>query len=47
MLLRVRGIALDGAARERILGEQDPDRLDRWIARAATCMTIAELLAEP
>jgi hypothetical protein len=46
-LLGARGMAPDGATRERILGERDPARLDRWIVRAATHATIAEVLAEP
>jgi hypothetical protein len=33
-----------GAARERILRECDPHRLDRWIARAATASTLAAVL---
>ena len=32
-----------GAARERIEGERDPLRLDRWITRAATASTLAEV----
>lgn len=43
-LLAVRGVALDRAQRERILGESDPARLGRWIARAAVCASAAELL---
>jgi len=35
-----------GAARERIVVERDPHRLDRWIARAATASTLAEVLDE-
>jgi hypothetical protein len=31
-------------ARDRIVGERDPQRLDRWIARAATASTLAEVL---
>ena len=31
-------------ARERILRECEPQRLDRWIARAATAATLAEVL---
>jgi len=46
-LLAARGIALDGATRARILAERDPDRLERWTARGATCATAAELFAEP
>ena len=45
VLLTGRGIALDDATRERILGERDPQRLDRWILRAATCATLAEWLS--
>jgi Uma2 family endonuclease len=33
-----------GAARDRIVAERDPHRLDRWIARAATASTLAEVL---
>src|SRR4051812_49525290 len=32
--LRVRGIAVPDTARERILAEQDPARLERWQERA-------------
>jgi Uma2 family endonuclease len=46
-LIGARGIALDGAARARLLAERDPARLEQWIARAATCTTAAELFAEP
>jgi Uma2 family endonuclease len=46
-MLGARGIAIDGASRERILGEIDVSRLDRWIARAVTCAVIAELFDEP
>ena len=33
-----------GAARERIVQERDSYRLDRWIARAATASTLADVL---
>jgi Uma2 family endonuclease len=33
-----------GAARERIVRERDPHRLDRWITRAATASTLADVL---
>jgi hypothetical protein len=46
VLLTARGIAVDGATRERILGERDAQQLDRWVVRAASCATLAELLAE-
>ena len=44
-ILAAREIDLDSAARERILRERDPQRLDRWIVRAAISATIAEVLA--
>lgn len=47
VLLEVRGIALDTTTRERILAERDPACLERWIARAGTYGTIAEVFAEP
>jgi hypothetical protein len=46
VLLTARDIALDSATRERILGERDVQQLDRWIVRAATCATLAELLTD-
>jgi len=46
-LLAARGVSLDREEREQILGERDPARLERWIARAIACTSAAELLAEP
>jgi Uma2 family endonuclease len=46
VLLTARGIALDSATRERLLGERDAQQLDRWIVRAASCATLAELLTD-
>jgi hypothetical protein len=46
-LLDALGVPVDADARERILGERDPARIDRWIARAAIHRTTAELFAEP
>jgi len=43
VVLAARGIELS-AARERIVGERDPGQLDRWIARAATASTLADVL---
>ena len=45
-ILAARDIALDSAARERIVRERDPERLDLWIARAAVAEVIAEVLTE-
>jgi hypothetical protein len=45
-LLVAREIWLDPAARDRILAEPDPQRLDHWIVRAASCTSITELFDE-
>jgi hypothetical protein len=46
-ILTLRGLALDETARARIFCERDLEQLDGWVARALSCTTIAELLAEP
>jgi Uma2 family endonuclease len=46
-VLALRKLSVDDTARERILGERDLVRLERWLARAMTCATLAELFAEP
>jgi hypothetical protein len=46
VLLAARGVAVDSATRERIVAERDLQRLDRWIARAASCATADELFAD-
>jgi predicted transposase/invertase (TIGR01784 family) len=46
-VLRVRGIAVPDAARERILAEKDPARLERWHERAIVATSLAEVLDEP
>jgi hypothetical protein len=46
-VLRVRGIAVPDAVRERVLAEKDPDRLERWLERAILAATAAEVLDEP
>ncbi|WP_437302274.1 hypothetical protein [Sorangium sp. So ce388] len=42
--LRVRGIAVPDAARERILAEKDPETLERWHERAIVAASLAEML---
>lgn len=42
--LRVRGIAVSEAARKRIMAEQDPARLERWLERAIVAASLAEVL---
>ena len=46
-VLRGRGIAVPEPVRERILTEKDPARLERWLEKAGTSPTVAELLGEP
>ena len=46
-VLRARGIAVPDAARERIVAERDPERLERWLEKAAVATSVAEVLDEP
>jgi Uma2 family endonuclease len=46
-VLRVRGIAVSDADRERILAEKDPARLERWLERSILAASVAEVLDEP
>jgi hypothetical protein len=42
-VLRVRGIIVSDADRERILAEEDPARLERWHERAILATSLAEV----
>jgi hypothetical protein len=46
-VLRVRGLAVPEALRERILAEKDAARLERWLEKAAVATSIAEVAEEP
>lgn len=46
-VLAARGVAICEGERARVLDEPDRARLTRWLARAATCASAAELFAEP
>jgi hypothetical protein len=46
-VLRARSIAVSDRARERIVAEKDPERLERWLEKAATAASVAEVLDEP
>ncbi|MFY9821495.1 MAG: hypothetical protein WAM82_08935 [Thermoanaerobaculia bacterium] len=46
-VLRVRGIAVPDAARERILAQKDPERLERWLEKAAVASSVTAVLDEP
>jgi len=45
-VLAARGLALSRAERDQIRDERNPARLQRWVARAITCATAADLLRE-
>ena len=45
--LRVRGIVVPDVARERILAEKDPERLERWLERAILAASVSEVVGEP
>jgi hypothetical protein len=43
-VLRVRGITVPDAARDRILTEKDIGQLTRWLERAATATVVEEVI---
>lgn len=46
-VLRARGIAVPDAVRDRILAEKEPERLERWLDKAAVASSVASILDEP
>ena len=42
-VLRVRGITVPDAARERIVAQKDPDRLERWLEKAAVASSVSDV----
>jgi len=46
-VLQVRGLAVPDAARERILSQKDPERLQLWLEKAAVAASVAAVLDEP
>jgi hypothetical protein len=46
-VLRARGIAVPDEARERILGQTDRERLERWLEKAVVAVSIAEVIDDP
>jgi len=46
-VLASRALAPSAHEQDQILRERDPARLARWLARAASCTSVAELLAIP
>jgi hypothetical protein len=47
MVLRARGVEVPDAVRERILAQKDPERLERWLEKAAVASSVAEVLDQP
>jgi len=43
-VLRVRGIAVPDAARERILAQRDREQLKQWLEKAIVASSIGEVL---
>jgi hypothetical protein len=46
-VLRARGIAVPDAVRERILAQKDPERLERWLEKAAVAASVIAVIDEP
>jgi hypothetical protein len=46
-VLRVRGIAVSDAARERILAQKDLEQLKRWHEKAIVAASIGEVIGDP
>jgi hypothetical protein len=46
-VLRARGLAIPEAIRERILSQKDPERLERWLEKAAVAASVAAVIDEP
>ena len=47
IVLRARGVAVPDVVRERILAQKDPERLERWLEKAAVASLAVEVLDEP
>ena len=47
MVLEARGVVVPDIERERILAQKDPERLERWLKKAAVASSVAEVLDEP
>jgi hypothetical protein len=46
-ILRARGIAVPDDVRERILAQKEPERLQRWLEKAAVAASVAAVIDEP
>ena len=46
-VLRVRGIPVPDAVRERILAQKDLERLERWLEKAIVASSIGDVVDDP
>jgi hypothetical protein len=46
-VFRARGLSVSDAARERILAQKDPERLERWLEKAVVAASVSAVLDEP
>ena len=46
-VLGVRGVVVPDTARERILAQKDPERLERWLAKAVVAASVGEVVDDP
>jgi len=46
-VFRARGLSVPDAARERILTQKDPERLERWLEKAVVAASVSAVLDEP
>jgi flagellar biosynthesis/type III secretory pathway protein FliH len=46
-VLRARGLAVPDAVREHILSQKDPERLERWLEKAAVAASASAVVDEP
>ena len=46
-VLQARGFVVPDPERERILAERDPERLERWLEKAAVASSITAIFDEP
>ena len=46
-VLQARGIVVPDAVRDRILAEKEPERLERWLDKAAVAASLGAVLDEP
>jgi len=46
-VLRVRGIVVPDAVRERILAQKDPERLERWLEKVVVAASVGAVIDDP